>query len=186
MELPEGVLAYYLLKCANLTEEQQNVCRATCDKLTFKEMREKIERVTTNVKKTHYYESQFYSEQYPEHQFQYDNVYQQEVSVEEETDEDPANIQENEEQTYYMPTRTKSYRHANPTLRMNAPDEYGNPTRWGFCKSILHYISACPDAKMKKNNSGVGNLQRGGYKSRFPRSNQRGGFTSRQQNGRYF
>ena len=52
MELPDGVLAYYLLKCASLTEEQSNICKATCDKLTYDEMREKIEQVTSGSKKS--------------------------------------------------------------------------------------------------------------------------------------
>ena len=29
MELPEGVQAYYVLKCANLTDEQTNICKVT-------------------------------------------------------------------------------------------------------------------------------------------------------------
>ena len=192
MELPEGVLAYYLLKCANLTEEQQNICRATCDKLTFEEMKEKIERVTTGVKKFRN-ELQYYGEQYPENQYhQSESEYQQEFVDHEDADEDLANVPEYtecEEQAYYIPTRgaPPSYRQSNSAPRMNAPDEYGNPTRCGFCKSIYHYIGACPDAKMmkKKSNSGNGNSRRGGYRNRFPRSTQRGGFASKQSNSQY-
>ena len=35
MDLPDGVLANYLLQCANLTEDQTSLCRATCEKLTY-------------------------------------------------------------------------------------------------------------------------------------------------------
>ena len=46
MELPDGVVAYYLLDCANLTQEQASLCRATCSKLGYAEMKTQIERVS--------------------------------------------------------------------------------------------------------------------------------------------
>ena len=46
MDLPDGVLAYYLLQCANLTEDQTSLCRATCEKLTYENMKAQIERVS--------------------------------------------------------------------------------------------------------------------------------------------
>ena len=49
MTLPDAVIAYYLLKCANLTEEQTNLCKATCTDLTYKSMRTQIEKVTSNI-----------------------------------------------------------------------------------------------------------------------------------------
>ena len=48
MDLPEGVLAYYLLSCANLSDEQTALCRATCMDLTYDDMKKQIERVSTN------------------------------------------------------------------------------------------------------------------------------------------
>ena len=61
MTLPDRVIALYLVKSANLTEEHQHICKATCDLLTFAKMREKIERVTSNISKAqkpkpHFYE----------------------------------------------------------------------------------------------------------------------------------
>ena len=48
MDLPEGVLAYYLLSCANVSDEQTALCRATCMDLTYDDMKKQIERVSTN------------------------------------------------------------------------------------------------------------------------------------------
>ena len=48
MDLQEGVLAYYLLSCANLSDEQTALCRATCMDLTYDDMKKQIERVSTN------------------------------------------------------------------------------------------------------------------------------------------
>ena len=45
MELPEGVLAYNLLACANLTDEQQQLCRATTPQMTYDSMKKTIEKV---------------------------------------------------------------------------------------------------------------------------------------------
>ena len=45
MKLPEGVLAYLLLNCANISEEKMEICRATCPDLTFNNMRQTIEKV---------------------------------------------------------------------------------------------------------------------------------------------
>ena len=49
MDLPEGVLAYYLLSCANLSDEQTALCRATCMDLTYDDMKKQIERVSTKI-----------------------------------------------------------------------------------------------------------------------------------------
>ena len=48
MDLPEGVLAYYLLSCAYLSDEQIALCRATCMDHTYNDMKKQIERVSTN------------------------------------------------------------------------------------------------------------------------------------------
>ena len=45
MNLPDNVLAYYLLDCVNLSDEQTSLCRATCAKLTYADMKTQIERV---------------------------------------------------------------------------------------------------------------------------------------------
>ena len=49
MKLPDGVLAYYLLKCANLSDEQTHICKATCSNLTMKDMTDQIKRVTSTA-----------------------------------------------------------------------------------------------------------------------------------------
>ena len=45
MKLPDGVLAYLLLTCANISPEKMEICRATCPTLTYDKMRETIEKV---------------------------------------------------------------------------------------------------------------------------------------------
>ena len=45
MKLPEGVLAYRVLKSANLTEEQEQLAKATVDAITYKAMCDKLRSI---------------------------------------------------------------------------------------------------------------------------------------------
>ena len=45
MTLPEGVKAFFLLKAANVTEEQEKLARATCEKLTYDIMKSNITKI---------------------------------------------------------------------------------------------------------------------------------------------
>ena len=180
MVLPDEVIPYYLLKCANLTKEQSNICKATCDTLNFEQMRKKIERVTSDSKKTvECGESQFYGEaEYYEHgadeynDGEYGEYYDHGAMPEQDADQ--------EEKAYYTPLSFRGgrrpYRHPNSTgnaPRVNAPDEYGNPSRCGFCKSIYHYVAGCPDAKRSQSSNSRGGAggRRGmaGYRGRTQR-----------------
>ena len=184
MELPDGVLAYYLLKCASLTEEQSNICKATCDKLTYDEMREKIERVTSGSKKSAegsivtplYREADYFDDSDYQYHYEYDN---EEYDTGDTGDGEGDCENDKEEKAYYIPSssrggRASSYRHPHQASapmapRFNAPDEYGNPSRCSFCKSVYHYIGACPDAKLAQQSR-----SRGGASSRRGVSAYRG------------
>ena len=45
MELPTGVLAYRMLKSANISEEKQQLVRATLDALTYEDMKKKLKAI---------------------------------------------------------------------------------------------------------------------------------------------
>ena len=45
MELPDGVLAYRLLKSANISKQKQTLAHATISKLTFDEMKQQIKAI---------------------------------------------------------------------------------------------------------------------------------------------
>ena len=44
-ELSDGVLGYALLSAANLPEDKHDMCKATCDKLTFKHVKQQLEKI---------------------------------------------------------------------------------------------------------------------------------------------
>ena len=158
MKLPDAVLAYYLLKCANLSEEQTNLCKATCADLTYKSMRSQIEKVTSAVSDPD--RSQPHAEFQPQF-FTYDDYYQYEEDYDY-NDRDEENVNEEQHDTYYAqpsryrtrppytqqwPGRGRSQRAAGPPRpRQNPPDEFGNPSRCNFCRSVYHWIDRCPDA----------------------------------------
>ena len=49
MDLPQGVLAYSLLTCANLPDDQERLCRATVAKFEYQPMKETIEKVVVKL-----------------------------------------------------------------------------------------------------------------------------------------
>lgn len=177
MTLPDGVLAYYVLKCANLSEEQINICKATCDTLTYDLMRKQIERVTSSAAKNKNSDNelpiQFYTE-FEEHQ----EVPYFDVGSSQCYDDQPT------ETTYYThPSASRGgrpFRYQNNGSRINAPDRYGNPSKCSFCHSIYHFRGACPDATQTSTyDFRSGRFQqRGGSRGRFQ---QRGGSRGRFQ-----
>lgn len=170
MELPEGVLAYYLLKCANLSDEQTNICKATCADLTYKDMRKQIEKITTSAGYSESsklesqqisVESQFYGMELHDHDY---DDYEYEYEQDEEEENVPP-VYYTQQQRPYRP-RASAYgsRTSGTSVpRLNVPDEFGNPTRCSFCRSVYHYVERCPDAMKRTTGS-----PRGGYSSRRP------------------
>ena len=52
MELPDGVLAYRVLKSANLSEENEKLARATITTLTYKSMTEQLKKIFGDMSKS--------------------------------------------------------------------------------------------------------------------------------------
>ena len=142
MDLPEGVLAYYLLSCANLSDEQTALCRATCMNLTYNDMKKPIERVSTSNDSTSTSTTMIKAE--PQYLAQYD---ESAYYNEEDHDGEVENVEA--EDTYNQPgtlryTSGSTSFETKPMnrLKKSPQDEFGNSTPCRFCKSIYH----CPDA----------------------------------------
>ena len=52
MELPTGVLAYRLLKSANVSDERQQLARATLSELTYENMKKQLKAIFDNSSST--------------------------------------------------------------------------------------------------------------------------------------
>ena len=174
MELPDGVLAYYLLDCANLPEEQVSLCRATCDKLTYSNMKSQIERVVipsssqpSGASSAVPIEPQFVTLG-QQHKEEYPYLEPQPCADQEYYDrEDNSFVSD----SYYgqggfsQGYRSRGYgptQNVRPGRQINPPDEFGNPTPCRFCKSIYHWIGRCPDAPPSVK-SQVSRSKRGGF-----------------------
>jgi hypothetical protein len=166
MDLPDGVLAYYLLSSANLTEEQTSLCRATCAKLTYTDMKTQIERVSVSSVSPSSNASAAVITVEP----QYVAQYQQYDEAPYYYDEEPGFEQYEEEElavqdTYYnrpgsMPGMTSQPRggrffNSSAKKQTNPIDEYGNPAPCRFCKSIYHWVDRCPDAPAATRSTGA-------------------------------
>lgn len=168
MTLPEGVLAYTFLTCANLQDDQERLCRATVAKLTYADMKQQIEKISVTKEKSDdddvepqfmaagtarqtrdewnydYYEDG-YSGQFrrkhdddPTQPLEADKT--QQAGYEEEYDEC--------DDTYWAQSRSR-FRPQNSqgaSSKLNPLDEFGNPTPCRFCHSVYHWVEKCPDA----------------------------------------
>lgn len=176
MTLPEGVLAYYLLKCANLPEEQANICRATCSVLKYKDMRVQIEKVTStstsdpsNSANFQDVQNQYYAYDIPDEYEQYDEV-----------DEEADYTQEAYfTKASYRPQNTRPSTSVQKP-RQNPLDEFGNPSQCTFCHSIFHWYDKCPHvARSSTYSRPYPNMRRpgrgrGGYRGNRGRGNFNG------------
>ena len=161
MVLPDGVLAYTLLTCANLSEDQARVCTATVQNLSYDDMRKQIERVCVSLPNEKSYKSdtniiepQFYHE---------DSSYGNDHDHDQEYDNEclsgfDENYETHVNDTYY--TKPGGYgrgqynnNRGNHTTqkpyfgKLNPPDEFGKPTPCRYCHSIYHWIdkwARCP------------------------------------------
>lgn len=146
MVLPDGVLAYYLLNCANLTEEQSSLCRATCKNLTYEEMKNQIDKVSISPgnshSKTSLIEPQYIAQYSQDDQYLQD-TYEQPNDNELDQDDEPegAFYTRPGNQNYFKPRRQDNYQ----SKKKNPPDEYGNPSPCRYCKSIYHWVDKCPE-----------------------------------------
>lgn len=184
MVLPDGVLAFYVLKCANLSGEQVNICKATCANLTYEEMQKQIVKVTSSAghsdkqadKSSINVQTPFYGETECGEEYNYEYAYEDYTDDGESADNDgptPETCDAYYTNQHYRPRgprrggfpRSRGAGMASSTVppRLNMLDEYQNPTRCSFCKSIYHYVAECPDAARSKNAKG-----RGGFPSRRP------------------
>ncbi len=179
MELPDGVLAYAVLTCANLPEDQSQICRATCSELTYNVMRKQIEKVTLEpLPKTHvdnittpkttFYENDHDSYGYEDEEF----PYEYEETFPEETD----NTDVDAKSTYFAPRPGPPRRSFTPQFstqrqnnrqtesKQNPLDEMGHPYTCRFCKSTYHMLRDCPHAPQHMKEKQQYRGGRGGYR----------------------
>lgn len=192
MSLPEGVLAYNLLICANLTDDQQQLCRATVSDMTYDEMKKTIEKVAVSCSTANqdrfqplYNEARNHTESYftqneQRKSIQPDPYYKENYNQYRDCQNQDFEEEQQWEGAFYTNQRYRrpntnqnlqTMNHNTPTL--NPQDEFGKLTTCSFCHSVYHWINNCPhappSAKFSRGRSARGNT-RGGRQPWRPRS----------------
>ena len=152
MNLPEGVQAYALLKCANLSSNQEQLCRATCFNLNYKEMKRQIERISSQSEE----EITFIAQESPltpqNNNTSREEFFYQDHQLLEESYEDMTQGESGHCETYFTrPYHNRASQWKGATKRtMNPVDQFGNPMPCSYCRSIYHWADKCPDAPAPK------------------------------------
>ena len=146
--LSDGVLGYTLLNSANLSEEKRDMVKATCDVLSFRNVKMQLEKVgfgklrpstskfltvpqpvTSDVVKL----ETFYG-----NRNQGGNYEQQSGNS---SDEDL-----NGEQVLYSESKTPIARQSQGKFKLNPPDRFGHARPCTYCKCLYHWLIDCPYA----------------------------------------
>ena len=127
MELPDGVLAYRLLKSANVTNDKQMLCRATITDLTFANMKKQIKAVFNQPSGSKEEKS---------------------VAVKVEPEETFYNEDRRKWRSSRVPvSKYSSYNERKSKSKTNPPGKNGQPSRCVVCDSIMHWVKDCPHKK---------------------------------------
>ena len=171
--IPENILAYFMLSCANLPKDKEDIIRATIKELNVNDMRGQILKVYTEL-----------SSNVPASNSNYHN---QGIKVEPECSALPVMYASQDPYEYNAPPphpshvfyggynhnqhhrgnrgrgrgkrgyNKKSYpsqqgyygKKQNAPLKLNPPDKSGQPSQCGVCKSIYHWEKDCPDNQQR-------------------------------------
>lgn len=146
--LPEGVLGYYLLNSANLSDDKNAMVKATCDNLSFNNVKKQLEKIgfTKSDSKNSKFstasnlgaskiklESCFYGDKNKS------NCYDE---GKEDSSDDDFNL--NGERVFYSSNRNES--HGSSKSKLNPTDKFGHVTLCTYCKCLYHWLIDCPHA----------------------------------------
>ena len=133
MELPTCVLAYQLLKNANLSEEKRQLTRATKSAVTYNEMKKQIKAIHKFTSSAHHTSTP--------------------IKVEPTYVTEESNVLFSRGRGYYRGNMCGNYNRkrggnfggtSSKARTQNSVDSFGNPIRCHGCNSSFHWINECP------------------------------------------
>ena len=165
VKIPDAFKAYLLLECANLSQNKKEICRATCAKLTYKDMRAQIEKVgcesdcatDRDLQQTSKQEfSVIKTEPLVDTLYVENCMHCGSENLISSDDDNNGGTHEtlyskNRFQRNYSNQRGQSssrYHQSNHSRSPPTPNplnKFGHYTTCDFCKSIYHYLPDCPD-----------------------------------------
>lgn len=158
--LPESVLGYSILESANLSEDKKEICRGTCDKLTYDHMKRQIEKVCGGLSSGQLNNS---PDKYSYSQNDCDNFSKQ-ISIKTEPNDDLIAFNEHlndpNQEVFYSNKESykKHFQNKRPyssgshpynrkvtgQTQMNPKDKHGHVMSCNFCRCTYHLYAACP------------------------------------------
>ena len=158
--LSDGVIAYTLLNCANLSQDKVDMIRATCNTLDFKTVKAQLEKIALDKaspsSKEHVKFSSSSKYESPSASIKVEDVYHH-CSQLNNSDSSEGSETECNEGYYGYNNRQRQHNnhgHRGSSKKLNPIDKYGHVTDCDFCKCVYHYINECPYAPdYLKNNS---------------------------------
>ena len=160
MALPEGVLAYRLLKSANLTTEQQTLVRATITDLKLDAMKKRIRAIFDNT--LNFSESAcapikvepaFHAEAETEEEVLYNQSSRRGSGYNYRSRGrgsysrgNPRGMFKDYQKSYDYNSQKKVY-----NQKLNPPTSSGHPSKCSICDSIMHWAKDCPHNEINKN-----------------------------------
>ena len=168
IDLPSPVLAYQLLKNANLPKSKRDLARATIRELKYEDMKRQIKAIydtCTSDDKTPETpedivvesEATFFSRNHNLRDNRYrgrggyrtqNRQNEQHYNRSSQSDSGRQN-ERNYNRSSQSDRGNRSYQSVRFTRVKNCPDTNGNPTRCNICELIYHYYRDCPDADKK-------------------------------------
>ena len=158
--LPEGVLGYTLLNCANLTQDKHDMVKATCDVLNFKNVKAQLEKIglegKTNIGKFSMapepedFKVKVESCLYNSRSSRYQRTFSSSSSEED----------LNGEKMYFGKSRSNySKQNVKKEFKLNPNDRFGHTSVCTNCRCLYHWLIDCPYASpdVKANLSKKGN-----------------------------
>ena len=153
-ELSDGVLGYILLKCANLSSNQENMVRATCATLDFKTVKAQLEKIALVDKCSEEKGSVEYTakSEVPSSSIKVEQTFYNSDSSDEFTSDqcDGYYGYNSSGQKYKL-----NHRNNQSKFQMNPQDKFGHVSKCDYCHCIFHWLLDCPYAPehLKRNNS---------------------------------
>ena len=168
-KLPEAVLGYSILDCANLSQEKKEICRGTCSALTYDNMKSQIEKVCGGLSCS---QLNPVTDKFSYSQNDGDNFTKQ-ISIKTEPNDDLIAYNEHlndpsqdvfysskenykrfsqNRQSYNSANNRQSYNsahnrfhnHKTSANQINPKDRHGHVMNCNFCKCIYHLYAICP------------------------------------------
>ena len=148
-QISDGILGYALLNSANLSQDKQDMVKATCDKITFNKVKSQLEKIGLGK---HNSSVKFSSN---------NDIGASKVKVEEcfcgsvlnqtsTNDPECSELSSDEElnggRVFYSFNKSRAESSSGKKYKMNPVDKFGHVRACAFCKCHYHWLANCPYA----------------------------------------